>query len=260
MAKFLFVFAAIIGLAITDHPEHGHHDHDSAAPTSAYGAPAAPASSYGAPADPAPSYIAPAAAAPSYAPPAAPAPSYTAPASEYGAPADAYGAPADAYGAPVDAYGAPADAYGAPAADAYGAPQYIAADPTQQYTEPTGYSDAYAAEADTGFDLSSISSYIDIPFFLAVFAAIIVAQLFSPLLGMLFGAKLDLTSSIVAPLTTAKINLVNAALSPFNLVLGNVGTCTPATGRSLDAGWSMSPDNVLSMLFKANEIYNDFSS
>ena len=49
---------------------------------------------------------------------------------------------------------------------------------------------------------------------------------------------------------------MNAVLSPFNLVLGNVGTCTPATGRSLDAGWSMDPDDVLNLMFKANEIYN----
>lgn len=181
------------------------------------------------------SYEATLAPAASYGAPAAPAPSYGAPASEYGAPPPVYEAPSDAYGAPSDAYGVP-----------------------QQYNEPTGYSDAYAAEADSGFDLSTLSSYL--PFFLSVFAAVIVAQLFAPLLGMLFGAKLDLAQGLLAPLTSVKLDLVNAILSPFNLVLGNVGTCTPATGRSLDAGWSMSPDNVLNMIFKANEIYNDFSS
>jgi len=166
------------------------------------------------------------------------------PASSYGAPS----APAPSYAAPASEYGAPSAEYGAPAAE-YGAPQ--------EYDAPTGYSDAYAAEADSGFDLSIITEYL--PFFLAVFSAIIVAQLFAPLLGMLFGAKLDLATGLLAPLTTAKLGLINAVLSPFNLVLGNVGTCTPATGRTLGSGWNMSPDNVLSMLFKANEIYNDFS-
>ena len=158
--------------------------------------------------------------------------------------------------APVESY----EAYGVPAAPAvsydYGTPQQYAAQSNdyQQYGEPTGYSDANAVEDASLFDLSSITSYL--PFFLSIFAAIIVAQLFAPLLGMLFGAKLDLASGILAPLSSAKIGLVNAVLSPFNLVLGNVGTCTPATGRSLGAGWNMSPDNVLNMIFKANEIYS----
>lgn len=99
-----------------------------------------------------------------------------------------------------------------------------------------------------------------LPLFLAVFAAIIVAQLFAPLLGMLFGAKLDLASGILAPLSTAKIDVINAILAPFSLVLGNVGTCTAATGRSLTQGFSMNPDSVINMLMKANEIYSDFSS
>ena len=215
MARYLVLLATVLGCVITD--DHGHHDHAASAPSS-YEATLAPAASYGAP--------------------AAPAPSYGSPASEYGAPAAEYGAPPPVYEAPSDAYGAPSDAYGVP----------------QQYNEPTGYSDAYAAEADSGFDLSTLSSYL--PFFLSVFAAVIVAQLFAPLLGMLFGAKLDLAQGLLAPLTSVKLDLVNAILSPFNLVLGNVGTCTPATGRSLDAGWSMSPDNVLNMIFKANEIYN----
>ena len=91
---------------------------------------------------------------------------------------------------------------------------------------------------------------------MAVFAAIIVAQLFAPLLGVLFGAKLDLASGLLAPFSAAKIDLINAILSPFNLVLGNVGTCTPATGRALEGNWNVSPDNVLSMIYKATEIYN----
>merc|ERR1712117_688665 len=99
------------------------------------------------------------------------------------------------------------------------------------------------------------------PLFLAVFAAIIVAQLFAPLLGALFGAKLNLASGILAPLSSAKIDLINAILNPLNLVLGNVGTCTPAGsgGRSLDS-FNMTPDSVLNLILKANEVYNDYSS
>ena len=217
MARYLVLLATVLGCVITDdHGHHAHHvDHAAAAPSS-YEATLAPAATYGAP--------------------AAPAPSYGAPASEYGAPAAEYGAPAPAYESPSDAYGAPSDAYGVP----------------QQYNEPTGYSDAYAAVADSGFDLSTLSSYL--PFFIAVLAAVIVAQLFAPLLGTL--SSLDIASAILTPLHSAKLDLVNAVLSPFNLVLGNVGSCTPATGRSLDAGWNMSPDDVLNLMFKANEIYN----
>ena len=181
MARYLIAFVAIIECALTD--DHAHHVH----------AQAAPAPSYGAPAGPAPSYEVPAASAPSYGAPV----SYTAPAAEYGVPSAEYGAPSAEYGAPSDAYGAP-----------------------QQYADPTGYSNAYASEDDSEFDLLSM---IDFPFFLAVFAAIINAQLFAPLLGFLFGAKLDLASGIFDPLTSAKIGQVNSILSPFNLVLGNVG-------------------------------------
>ena len=48
MARYLFVFAAIIGCALADdhgHHDHAHHDHDSAAPATSYGA---QAPSYGA--------------------------------------------------------------------------------------------------------------------------------------------------------------------------------------------------------------------
>merc|ERR1712117_64437 len=156
------------------------------------------------------------------------------------APTSAYGAPSAEYGAPSDAYGAPSDAYGAP----------------QQYNEPTGY-ESYEAAADTAdiFDLSNLSTYI--PFLLAVFAAIIVAQIFGPLLGTLFGAKLDLAQSLLEPVGQVKINIVNAILAPFGLVLGDIDTCTAASGRTLGGNFNMSPDKVLSMIYKATEIYNE---
>ena len=163
--------------------------------------------------------------------------------SAYAAPAVSY-ASEPAYAAPEAAYGAPDAGYGAPDAG-YGAPEYAA---------PSGYEYTAAQEADAGFDLSKITELL--PLFLAVFAAIIVAQLFAPLLGMLFGAKLDLASGILAPLSTAKIDVINAILNPFDLVLGNVGTCTAATGRASTSGFSMKSDNVISMLMKANEMYN----
>lgn len=173
----------------------------------------------------------------------------------YAAPSVSY-APASDYGAPAAEYGAPADAYGAPS-DGYGQPAYA----PQEYAEPSGYEATYAQEDGGLFDLSKITELL--PLFLAVFAAIIVAQLFAAPLAMLFGAKLSLASGILAPLTTAKIDLINLILNPFSLVLGNVGTCTPAgsgPGRSLENDWNMSPDSVLSMIMKANEIYSEFSN
>lgn len=79
---------------------------------------------------------------------------------------------------------------------------------------------------------------------------------------MLFGAKLDLASGILAPLSSAKIDVINAILNPFNLVLGNNdGTCQAAKGRGFpsSSSFNVSPDNVISMLMKANDLYNDFS-
>jgi len=170
----------------------------------------------------------------------------------YAAPSVSY-APASDYGAPAQEYGAPADAYGAPSVG-YEQPSYA----PQEYAEPSGYEATYAQESESLFDLSKITELL--PLFLAVFAAIIVAQLFAAPLAMLFGAKLSLASGILAPLTTAKISLINLILAPFDLVLGNIGTCTPAEGRSLGNDWNMSPDSVLSMIMKANEIYSEFSN
>merc|ERR1712045_916795 len=161
----------------------------------------------------------------------------------------AYAAPQASYSAADSGYAAPQAGYGAPSVE-YGAPDNSYA--------ATGYEYTAAQEDDSGFDLSKITELL--PLFLAVFAAIIVAQLFAPLLGALFGAKLNLASGILAPLSTAKIDLINAILNPLNLVLGNVGTCTPAgSGRSLDS-FNMTPDSVLNLILKANEVYNDYSS
>merc|ERR1712115_272532 len=165
----------------------------------------------------------------------------------------AYAAPSASYSAADSGYAAPQAGYGAPSVE-YGAPDNSYAAPSSY--DATGYEYTAAQEDDAGFDLSKITELL--PLFLAVFAAIIVAQLFAPLLGALFGAKLNLASGILAPLSSAKIDLINAILNPLNLVLGNVGTCTPATGRSMDS-FNMSPDSVLNLILKANEVYNDYS-
>ena len=88
--------------------------------------------------------------------------------------------------------------------------------------------------------------------FIAVFAAIIIAQIFAPLFAALFGAKVGLLGGIFSPLGQAKFDVINAILAPFNLVLGNVGTCTAATfgGRSID------DIGVVEMIDIANNMYN----
>merc|ERR1719208_26076 len=240
MAKFLIILTALLGSTLADGT--GHHDHDHTHDHAAYNAPAAPQEGYGAP-QVQDAYGAPAQQADAYGAPQADPQTYGAPAAPQ---LQTYGAPqaAPTYNAPQAAptYQAPASAYGAP----------------QEYNAPsTGYSAPAEQDSDL-FDLSALSSYL--PFLISVFAAIVVAQIFSPLLGVLFGAKLDFASSILAPFYEIKIDLINAALSPFNLVLGNVGTCTAANGRSLGAPeWNVSPDNVLSMIYKASELYNQFS-
>merc|ERR1712073_135060 len=103
---------------------------------------------------------------------------HSAPAASYGAPSyeePSYAAPAASYGAPsydTPSYDAPATGYAEPSAagyESYDAPSYGAADTVD------------------GFDLSKILDLL--PLFIAVFAAIILAQLIAPLFGVLFNAK-----------------------------------------------------------------------
>jgi len=159
----------------------------------------------------------------SYGAPAAAAPSYNAPAAQsYGAPAaQSYAAPS--YSAPAAGYDAPADAYGAPS-----------------YNEP---STGYGPPADPANNIFSLEKLIElIPFFLAVLAAIIIAQIIAPLIALLFNAKLGL----LAPLGNAKIGLINSVLSPFGLAL-----CTTvplaiagANGREFAAEYGLNPEMV----------------
>lgn len=149
--------------------------------------------------------------------------------SGYNAPSGGYASPAGGYGAPEPAYApsAPAAAYET-GPSSYEAPQ-------------VGYG---PLEADAGGDLFDLSKILELlPLFLAVFAAIIVAQLFAPLLGMLFGAKLNLANGLLAPLGTAKIGLINSVLAPFNLALCTIAPLAIAggagPGRSSSEGFTL---------------------
>lgn len=152
-----------------------------------------------------------------------------------------YNAPSGGYASPAGGYGAPETAYAQPSAPAgYDAPQ-------------TGYeasydAPAYEAAADAGGDLFDLSKILELlPLFLAVFAAIIVAQLFAPLLGMLFGAKLNLANGLLAPLGSAKIGLINGVLAPFNLAICTINPLAVAPrsidARSLSEGFTMNANH-----------------
>jgi len=173
----------------------------------------------------------------SYGAPAAAAPSYAAPAQSYGAPAaQSYAAPS--YSAPAASYDAPSDGYGAPS-----------------YNEP---STGYGPPADPANNIFSLERLIElIPFFLAVLAAIIIAQIIAPLIGILFNAKLGL----LAPLGNAKIGLINSILSPFGLALCTTNPLAIAgpNGREFGAEYGLNPEMVemiTSGLAKAYEAYS----
>ena len=223
--RFLIVLS-LAACAMADgtghhHGDHGSHDDGS----SAYNA---PASAYNAPT----------------------APSYDAPA--YNAPTqDSYGAPQEApvYAAPQEGYGAPQEGYGPPSTD-YGAP-------TGYEAPATGYGPPAEDSADL-FDLSALMQFV--PLFLAVFAAIIVSQLFAPLLGILFGAKFNLFSTAFGPILNFKTGLLNTALLPFNLALCDISGAAPvvSTGRTLGEEFTLNTntdniDLVANMLYKAIE-------
>jgi hypothetical protein len=167
----------------------------------------------------------------------------------YAAPASSYGAPAASYAAPAQSYGAPAQSYGAPAAQSYAAPSYSApAAPSydapsdgygaQSYNEP---SSGYGPPADPAGNLFSLEKLIElIPFFLAVLAAIIIAQIIAPLIALLFNAKLGL----LAPLGNAKLGLINSILAPFGLAIctTNPLAIAGAPGREFAAEYGLNPE------------------
>ena len=178
---------------------------------------------------------------------------YAAPAASYGAPADTgYAAPQNDYAAPT--YDAPSAGYAQPAGD-YAAPTYDA--PATGYGEPTGYdAPSYNAVQDTvdGFDLAKITELL--PLFVAVFAAIIIAQLVAPLFGMLLNAKVTALGGIFNPLVQVKADLINAILNPLGLALGATANCQNFRGRSMPDEFSF---DALKMIEIAQNLY-EFSS
>lgn len=164
--------------------------------------------------------------------------------SAYAAPQGGYAAPSAAYApAAPSGYGAPDSGYGAPAAE------YT----SDSYEQPY---DSYEAEAADGGDLFDLSKILELlPLFLAVFAAIIVAQLFAPLLGVLFNAKVGLLGGVLGPLGGIKIGAINAILAPFGLTLCNIGPpLAQAAGRSSASGFELNKDmvdNAANFLYKA---------
>merc|ERR1711981_1323737 len=141
-----------------------------------------------------------------------------------------------AYAAPQGGYAAPAAAYAPAAPTGYGAPDSGYGAPAAEYA-----AEAYAG----GFDLDLSKILELLPLFLAVFAAIIVAQLFAPLLGVLFNAKVGLLGGVLGPLGGIKGGLINIVLNPFGLQLCTTATPPVAfTGRSSASGFSLNKDMV----------------
>ena len=171
------------------------------------------------------------------------------------APAASYGAPTGGYEQP--SYEAPAASY-APAS--YEQPSYDA--PATGYAEPTAtgydasYSDQTYAVQDTvdGFDLSKLLELL--PLFIAVFAAIILAQLLAPLFMVLFDAKVGLLGGIINPFGQAKLDIVNAILVPLGYRLSNAAlNAAPATWPPVK-GRSISEMGVLDMISMAEDMFN----
>jgi len=174
-----------------------------------------------------------------------------------------YAAPQDAYASPASEYAAPQ--YSAPAAS-YDAPSYEQTYDAPAYEPATGYevsAPSYqAADPGLDFDLSKITELL--PLFIAVFAAIIVAQLVAPIFSMLFGAKVNFLGGILSPLGQAKVDLINVFLQPFDLTIAD---CTPTgsnpcTNRAVNvgSGRSFGDYDVLEMIDMAQRAYESLTN
>lgn len=154
----------------------------------------------------------------------------------------------DGYLAPDQGYAAPNNGYAAPSG-------YNAPTAPQEYGVPSYDAPEYGAPEEK--DLFNLDKILELaPFFLAVFAAIIVAQLFGGLFGTLFNAKLGL----LAPFGTAKIDLINAVLNPFNLSLCTVTPLAVAgSGRSFASGFSLNPELIQLLTGKLHDAITAYS-
>merc|ERR1712083_105434 len=114
--------------------------------------------------------------------------------------------------APSGGYGAPTGGYDAPTG----------------YDQQAGYGDydqgGYELADEGGDDIGAKLGEL-IPLFLVVFAAIILAQLLSPLLLSLFGILIG----IVPMALSIKAPIVNLILAPFNLQLCSVDAAGAVT-------------------------------
>jgi hypothetical protein len=156
----------------------------------------------------------------------------------YSAPPTGYGPPAEAYGVPETAYAPPATGYGA-----------------------TGPS--YTATGGGGDDLLDLAKLEELaPLFLAVFAAIILANLLGPLISALFTVKTNLVSPLIAPIGAAKGSLVNLILGVFQLQLCDLnGNAFPGTGRDdVAAEWNINPALLDILSGKVTEAIHSYSS
>jgi len=159
---------------------------------------------------------------------------------------EAYSAPQTGYGAPDPGYGAPADGYGAPDAG-YTAPEYA-----PEYTATGGGGDL--------LDLAKLEELA--PLFLAVFAAIILANLLGPLFTALLGLKAGLVTPLLGPIGDAKGSLVNIILGVFGLQLCDAaGNPFPAAGRSdTESQWNVSPETLDFLSVRLADAIRSYSS
>jgi len=113
------------------------------------------------------------------------------------------------YGAPASGYDSPA--YSSPGADAgYAAPSDSYGGGYADYYDQGGY---VATQEDGGLDLSKLTELL--PLFIVVFAAIILAQLLSPLFLQLLG----LLVGVLPMALSVKRPIIDAVLAPFGLQL-----------------------------------------
>lgn len=123
----------------------------------------------------------------------------------------------------------------------YGAPE-------DSYSSAQGYYDydqAYSpSQDDLGFDLGKIGDFI--PLFVVVFAAIILAQLLSPL----FLQLLMVLMGIVPMALNVKRPIIDAILAPFNLALCDINGGKRSFSESFrsledELGWSETHVNLM---------------
>jgi len=165
----------------------------------------------------------------------------SAPQAGYGTPDAGYGTPDAGYGTPDAGYGTPDAGYGTPDVS-YGGDTQVSYDYEQQsYEASTGGDDLFAKLGEL------------LPLFIAVFAAIILAQLITQPLIHLLGLLVMLIPGSLA----LKAPLLNFLLGLFNLQLCQVaadGTLSAFGGKQFDGralsdaassfGWEISADKI----------------